>query len=51
MSTALDHAQELGPYADFIVVNISSPNTPGLRALQSKDVCFTKYMPNAVVVL
>lgn len=23
------------PYADYIVVNISSPNTPGLRALQS----------------
>ena len=31
--------EELGPYADFLVVNVSSPNTPGLRALQSKDVC------------
>ncbi len=24
-------------YADYLVVNISSPNTPGLRALQNKD--------------
>lgn len=23
-----------GPYADALVVNVSSPNTPGLRALQ-----------------
>jgi dihydroorotate dehydrogenase len=27
----------LHPYADYLVVNISSPNTPGLRALQEKD--------------
>ncbi|NEQ32158.1 MAG: dihydroorotate dehydrogenase (quinone), partial [Leptolyngbya sp. SIO4C5] len=26
------------PVADYLTVNISSPNTPGLRALQSKDV-------------
>ena len=26
----------LGPFADYIVVNVSSPNTPGLRALQDK---------------
>uniref|UniRef100_A0A8C5T095 Dihydroorotate dehydrogenase (quinone), mitochondrial n=1 Tax=Laticauda laticaudata TaxID=8630 RepID=A0A8C5T095_LATLA len=26
----------LGPLADYVVVNVSSPNTPGLRALQSK---------------
>ena len=25
-----------GPLADFLVVNLSSPNTPGLRALQSR---------------
>jgi dihydroorotate dehydrogenase len=25
---------QLGPYADILVVNVSSPNTPGLRALQ-----------------
>ncbi|KAF1987484.1 FMN-linked oxidoreductase [Aulographum hederae CBS 113979] len=27
----------LAPYADIIVVNVSSPNTPGLRALQSVE--------------
>ncbi len=27
----------LHPYVDFFVVNVSSPNTPGLRALQEKD--------------
>ena len=27
----------LHPYVDFFVVNVSSPNTPGLRALQGKD--------------
>ncbi|MEQ8710940.1 MAG: quinone-dependent dihydroorotate dehydrogenase [Rhodospirillales bacterium] len=27
-------ARELGKYADYMVVNVSSPNTPGLRALQ-----------------
>ena len=26
----------LRPYADYIAVNVSSPNTPGLRALQDK---------------
>lgn len=26
----------LAEFADYLVVNISSPNTPGLRALQSK---------------
>jgi len=25
------------PHADYITINISSPNTPGLRALQGKD--------------
>lgn len=28
--------ERLAPLADYITVNISSPNTPGLRALQSK---------------
>ena len=28
---------ELFDYADYFVVNVSSPNTPGLRALQEKD--------------
>ncbi|MGE0651654.1 MAG: quinone-dependent dihydroorotate dehydrogenase [Alphaproteobacteria bacterium] len=27
-------ARVLGPYADYLVVNVSSPNTPGLRDLQ-----------------
>ena len=27
----------LGPVADYLVVNISSPNTPGLRDLQAKE--------------
>ena len=27
----------LGPYCDYLVVNVSSPNTPGLRALQGRD--------------
>ncbi len=27
----------LGPFADYLVVNVSSPNTPGLRALQGKE--------------
>ncbi len=27
----------LGAFADYLVINVSSPNTPGLRALQSRD--------------
>lgn len=27
----------LAPYADYLVVNVSSPNTPGLRSLQAVD--------------
>ncbi|CAK0785851.1 hypothetical protein CVIRNUC_009063 [Coccomyxa viridis] len=27
---------KLGPYADYLVINVSSPNTPGLRALQGR---------------
>jgi dihydroorotate dehydrogenase len=27
----------LAPYADYLVVNVSSPNTPGLRGLQTVD--------------
>lgn len=29
--------QHLGKYADILVVNVSSPNTPGLRSLQSVE--------------
>lgn len=28
-------ARELAPFADYLVVNVSSPNTPGLRDLQA----------------
>lgn len=28
--------QRLGPFADFVTLNISSPNTPGLRDLQGR---------------
>jgi len=30
-------AGRLAPYADYLVVNVSSPNTPGLRDLQAVD--------------
>lgn len=43
-TSAMDSAQDytdgvlaLGPYADYLVINISSPNTPGLRELQKVD--------------
>ena len=29
--------RHLGPFADYVTINISSPNTPGLRDLQSRD--------------
>ena len=30
-------ARLLGPYADYFVINVSSPNTPGLRDLQAVE--------------
>ena len=44
-TTPLDQAAEdyltslrlLAPYADYVAVNVSSPNTPGLRSLQDAD--------------
>ena len=30
-------ARALAPMADYLVVNVSSPNTPGLRALQGRE--------------
>jgi len=30
-------AERLAPFADYLVVNVSSPNTPGLRDLQSVE--------------
>jgi dihydroorotate dehydrogenase len=29
--------EALAPYADYVTVNVSSPNTPGLRGLQNRD--------------
>ncbi|WP_146902177.1 quinone-dependent dihydroorotate dehydrogenase [Cellulomonas aerilata] len=39
-AAAADYATSAGllaPYADYLVVNVSSPNTPGLRDLQSVE--------------
>ncbi|MEU5990542.1 quinone-dependent dihydroorotate dehydrogenase [Spirillospora sp. NPDC047418] len=39
-SAAADYvasAERLAPYADYLVVNVSSPNTPGLRNLQAVE--------------
>jgi len=33
----VDSARRLAPLADYLVVNVSSPNTPGLRDLQAVD--------------
>ncbi len=30
-------ASRVGPYADYVAVNVSSPNTPGLRDLQATE--------------
>ena len=30
-------AEKLAPFADYMAVNVSSPNTPGLRSLQALD--------------
>ena len=39
MDAAADYTEGvrvLGPLADYLVVNVSSPNTAGLRSLQGK---------------
>ena len=33
----LESARLLAPFADYLAVNVSSPNTPGLRGLQELD--------------
>jgi dihydroorotate dehydrogenase len=33
----LESLRILWPYADYVAVNVSSPNTPGLRTLQDRD--------------
>eukprot|EP01060_Flectonema_neradi_P007271 TRINITY_DN1503_c3_g1_i1.p1 TRINITY_DN1503_c3_g1~~TRINITY_DN1503_c3_g1_i1.p1 ORF type:complete len:405 (+),score=86.35 TRINITY_DN1503_c3_g1_i1:55-1269(+) len=38
---------KLGPFADYLVVNVSSPNTPGLRNLQKRDL-LTNLLKNLV---
>ncbi|PTX94681.1 dihydroorotate dehydrogenase (quinone) [Verrucomicrobia bacterium LW23] len=37
--------RKLHMYADYIAVNISSPNTPGLRALQHRDALISVLRP------
>jgi dihydroorotate dehydrogenase len=42
-------ADRLGPMADFVVVNVSSPNTPGLREWQAPEhlrTLITRAFPN-----
>lgn len=36
-SDYVEGVYNLGKYADYLVVNVSSPNTPGLRSLQGKQ--------------
>jgi dihydroorotate dehydrogenase len=36
-SDYLNGIKKLGDYADYLVINISSPNTPGLRSLQRRE--------------
>lgn len=40
-------AERLAPYADILVVNVSSPNTPGLRSLQNQEA-LTKILSTVV---
>ena len=40
-------AERLAPYADILVVNVSSPNTPGLRSLQNQEA-LTKILSSVV---
>ncbi|MEP7285013.1 MAG: quinone-dependent dihydroorotate dehydrogenase [Chloroflexota bacterium] len=43
--------ERLYPYADFFVINVSSPNTPGLRDLQTRDYLspLLKHLQTAMV--
>lgn len=34
----VDGAKNFAPFADYLVINVSSPNTPRLRDLQQKDL-------------
>lgn len=33
----LHSLRTISPYADYVAINVSSPNTPGLRSLQDRD--------------
>lgn len=33
----IDGVKAFAPFADYLVVNVSSPNTPGLRSLQKRE--------------
>ncbi|WIY83898.1 quinone-dependent dihydroorotate dehydrogenase [Propionimicrobium sp. PCR01-08-3] len=33
----LHSLRTIAPYADYVAINVSSPNTPGLRSLQDRD--------------
>ena len=32
----VEGVKKFGPIADYLVINVSSPNTPGLRAMQGR---------------
>ena len=36
LQSLIQGLKALGPFADYLVINVSSPNTPGLRKLQGK---------------
>lgn len=40
ISDYLQGVRTFGPLADVLVINVSSPNTPGLRGLQSRNFLF-----------
>ena len=33
----VEGVRTFGPLADYLVINVSSPNTPGLRNMQGKE--------------
>jgi dihydroorotate dehydrogenase len=37
-----------GPLGDYLVINISSPNTPGLRAMQGREM-LTKLIDEVII--
>ena len=38
ISDYVEGVKTLGPFADMVIINVSSPNTPGLRGLQKRGV-------------